>query len=760
MRKAFAFSFLVLGITSLIAQVVLIRELMIVFYGNEFFIGWALFAWLFWVGVGSIVAGRLLAEPRRVVRALIECHALSALLLPAAIVLVRCSRLVIGAMPGEVPNLLPSLGYAFAVLAPLCLVLGVQFVAGVKTWEAASDRGGLSRVVGESYVFETVGFVAGGIAFSFLLTVANEFLVAALLAWLNLMAGAAINVTRARRSAVLRLILIAVSAITAVVFFLSPRINLRTSRFRFRGQDLVESRNSIYGNLAVTRLGSQYNFYENGLLLSADREEMAAEYLAHFPMLYHPDPKSVLLIGGGFSGVLTEVLKHGPERVDYLELDPGLIGTVRKYIAPDLVRALDDPRVHTLFVDGRFYLKQLAAGAATNAYDVVIVNLPNPSTILINRFYSREFFREVRARLKPGGLLSTQLSFSPDYLSPELENLGASVYKTLAAEFPSVVILPEYTVFLIASPTARLTYDPKPLIERFEQRRIEAQFIVPKYIEYRLGTDRIEQVAKAFSANTSAGANLDQRPVACFYNLLYWMSSFHSQVARIAGRAGAATGAWLPWALAAILILSAAGPLTARARQTVRHALPALAMAVGSFSLMACEVAIILSFQVFYGYVYHKIALIIAGLMLGMAAGTWFGRRALDRARPALLGVVHLLIIGYALLYLLLSRLLAATAFPPSRALESVFLLLAAVIGGLVGFEFPVANKLYLQRWGEDHRRAGVIYGVDLLGSCAGALLVSMWILPILGVVQTLVALVLLNAVIVAVWARGRKGFP
>ena len=77
-----------------------------------------------------------------------------------------------------------------------------------------------------------------------------------------------------------------------------------------------------------------------------------------------------------------------------------------------------------------------------------------------------------------------------------------------------------------------------------------------------------------------------------------------------------------------------------------------------------------------------------------------------------------------------------------------------AVIGGLIGFEFPVANKLYLARCGFDERKTGVIYGVDLLGSCIGALLVSMGMLPVIGSLQTLGVVALLNGLVLLLVAK------
>ena len=93
----------------------------------------------------------------------------------------------------------------------------------------------------------------------------------------------------------------------------------------------------------------------------------------------------------------------------------------------------------------------------------------------------------------------------------------------------------------------------------------------------------------------------------------------------------------------------------------------------------------------------------------------------------------------YCLLFIFISRFLAATPVKYSVAIELVFLLLAAAIGALVGFEYPIANSLYLEQRNGDSRKAGVIYGVDLVGSCLGALFAGVWMLPALGITETMI---------------------
>ncbi len=743
MRKALAFSFVVLGISSVVAQVLSIRELLVVFTGNEFFIGWTLFAWLSWTALGALLAGRFRRGEGPAARPLVACHGFVALLLPAVLALIRRSPTMLGAVPGAVPDLLPAMGFSFAVLAPLCLVLGAQFVVGARAWRNAAGAAPAGSIQGRAYFCETAGFVAGGLLFSYCWIVLDEFRVAGALGCLNVMAGFAMCAGFRDRSWLVRLALLAALAAVAPALFRGEWMGRKTRAWRFPGQVLVESRNSIYGNLAVTAVDRQLNFYENGLLLGAEDEQMASELLVHFPMLAHPDPQRVLLVGNGFNGALGEILRHGPARVDYVELDPQLIDLAKKYAAPVRREALNDPRVNIVFADGRFFLRRQAADGPAAAYDVVIVNLPNPGTALINRFYTREFFRDVRRHLAPGGILAVRLAFSPDYLGPELGNLGASIYRTLRAEFATVAILPEYEIIYLAT-AAKV---PPPVaadwIARYAARGLQTDFVIPPAIEQRLATDRIGQVQAAFDANAGAQINRDDRPIACQYDFVYWLRSFHPRAAAFAGRLG---GMRWPWGAAAAAVVAIGMALATRGRSARR--VGAWAMGIGSFTLMACELVLFLAFQAFCGYLYYKIALILAALMLGMAAGTALGTRRIERARPRTLAGIHALIAAFAAGFALFLRFLAGAAGGPDAGIEWSFLALAAVIGGLVGCEFPAANRIYLAGEAENGRRGGIIYGVDLVGSCLAALLIALWALPVLGTGGTLAILAALNAAV------------
>ncbi|MDD2239471.1 MAG: hypothetical protein PHO14_10495 [Kiritimatiellae bacterium] len=755
MQKGLIGSFLVLGITSLVAQVLAVRELLVIFYGNEFFMGWTLFAWLFWVAVGALLAGRITRRCSPCGLSLAGCHAWAALALPLVLMSIRAARSWVTPVAGAMPDLLPAMGFSFMVLAPLCGGLGAQFVIGVHAWQNREPTAATGAVPGWAYGLETAGFVVGGLLFNFMGVLQDEFLVAGWLGTINGVAGLAGvfawggRSPRSRRMRLgLRCGLLGVTAASLALAILGSRLGHMTGAWRYPGQELIESRHSIHGNLAVTSIGSQLNFHSNGLLLGAEDEPLSSETLVHYPMLWHPQPQRVLLMGNGFNGALGEILKHAPRRVDYVELDPVLIQLVRQYAAPVRRAALEDSRVHVTFTDGRFYFHHAPEGAAAGVYDVVMINLPSPSTILLNRYYTQEFYRDVRRRLAPHGVLAVRLAFSPDYLGPELETLGASVYRTLRDVFASVRLLPGYDVLFLATAAEAPPPTAADLAGRYEARGLDTDFVFPPAIVERLETDRIGYVQDAFDANTLAQINRDGQPVACHYNLVVWLRSFHPWAAAVAERVG---GLGWPWGAGVVLLAGLGMSVSMRGRAVWRAGV--WAKGIGSFTLMGCELVLLMAFQSLCGYLHYQLALMLAALMLGMALGTGMASRRIVRAGIGTLGTVHAGLAAYAVGLVVVLRWLESAAPGPSLGLELLFLLLAAGVGVLAGYEFPVATRIHLAGDASSAHQSGTIYVVDLVGSCLSALGVGLWALPIIGTGATLGLLAGLN-VIVAVLCR------
>lgn len=145
--------------------------------------------------------------------------------------------------------------------------------------------------------------------------------------------------------------------------------------------------------------------------------------VAHIPMLHYPDAKDVLVVGLGTGTTASRFLSYPVRRLDIVDIEPKLFGFVRAHFPSAW---MDDPRVQLLPEDGRNVLRHGA-----QLYDLVSVEIGQPDRPGVGALYTREFYREAAARLRPDGLMT---QFVPlRYLRP---GDFASVLQTFLAEFP------------------------------------------------------------------------------------------------------------------------------------------------------------------------------------------------------------------------------------------------------------------------------------------------------------------------------------
>jgi spermidine synthase len=725
--NALSIALATVGFTSTVGQLVLLRELIAVFYGNELVLGLILALWLAWVAVGAWGLAR--RSKRMGSGAVAAGLAAAAVLLPAQVALIRGGRTLLGVTPGRLVAFGPMVLTILLALGPLCLLLGWQFTLGARllTQRGESPAAPLGTGVGAAYVAESAGALLGGALFSFLLVRwLDPFQTALVVGALNL----AVVASLAGR----RRWLPALGAVALAAGFLPLGGWLHRTTLGWQYAGLRFARDSIYGRIAVTGSGEQRVFYENGLLFF-ETQGVAAEEVAHLPLLAHPEPRRVLLIGGGVSGTLAETLRHpSVEAAHYVELDPLVVAAARAELPPPQAAALDDPRVTLAHVDGRVYVRQRRRD---RPFDVIVLDLPEPATGQLNRFYTQEFFAEVRAILGPGGVFALGLPWQENYPGPALQRLGASVYRTLASEFPHIALLPGERLFMLAS-DAPLTPDPETWSARLADRGIEARWVVPSYLDYLLTTDRVAQARDLLEAPIGARLNRDLAPISYFYDLTVWLSRFYSGLSQFAARVSPLSVGWLavPLAVAALLLR--------------RWAVPA---AIGLIGLaeMTLEVAVLFAFQVVHGYVYGQVGLIVTAFMAGLALGGSVANRWRWPAGQG--GVVRLRLTNAlphrspraALAWIQVGVVLFALGFPPVVALRPpawVFPLLALMAGGLTGLAFPTAVACVE---GEAGRVAGLLYGADLVGGCLGAALASALLVPILGIPHTCLAVALVG---------------
>jgi SAM-dependent methyltransferase len=119
---------------------------------------------------------------------------------------------------------------------------------------------------------------------------------------------------------------------------------------------------------------------------------------AHVPMLLHPRPRRVLVVGAGTGQTASRFLMHDVERLDCVDIEPAVFDMVRDYFDSAW---MDDERVRLIREDGRNYLAH-----TRERYDVISIEVGQISRPGVPLFYTAEFYQRARQRLRPGGFLS------------------------------------------------------------------------------------------------------------------------------------------------------------------------------------------------------------------------------------------------------------------------------------------------------------------------------------------------------------------
>jgi spermidine synthase len=716
----------------MIGQIIILREFIVVFYGNELSLGVILATWLFWVAFGSAVLGRITDRLGSKQKLLSYSQILLSFILPLNILLIRNIKSFMGISPGEIVGLAPIFMSSFLSLFLACSLLGFTFTLISKL---AAERSVMpSKAITLIYLLEGLGASIGGLLYSFFLVKSFSPVQNALIA------GSFSMATSALFSKNLFHLIYLVIILTPFIFNWPGFVDTLSRRIQYAPFKMIESSDSIYGNITVTKTGKEFSFYENGVLLFTSGDLATSEESVHYAMLEHPAPKKILLIGGGVGGSAEQILKHHVEKIDYVEFDPLIVSLAGKYLPP-----LKDERVNIIHGDGRFFVKQLSLN---NTYDIIILDLPDPHTAMMNRFYSLEFFREIKKILAQGGVFSFSLSSSENYINPENALYLGCIYHTLEKVFSEIKIFPgNNVIFLAADKKNALTYDTNILIKRLRDRKLNLKFVREYYMPFKLNPLRIKYVESVIKESGAKKINLDFRPIGYFYNMLLWLTLFKSGKGFLAY-----LGIINIYFFIGLNVLLFAAFLLAKKISKASFKMPVV-LSVGTTGLseIAFQLVVILAFQSIYGYLYYKIGFILTFFMIGLVAGSAVINRQLERIRDerSLYIKTQMVICIYPLILPLMLGLASKTS-AANQSFEMIFAFLPMIAGFLGGFQFPLANKICLKTAKNAGRTTGLLYGVDLFGACIGGLLIGLFFIPVLGIIQTCVLLSVINVLALA----------
>ncbi len=487
-----------LGFLALSFQIFLLREFSVHFYGNEITFGFILAAWLLWGGVGSITASKIKFSQAR----LIHAYYLVIILLPVCLVILRFSRFLLNILPGEIIGIIPMLASSLILSLCVSFPLGVLFV-----FNTHFLKGNLYQV----YLMESFGSASAGLlVYLFLIPFFSNWQGAALIGGIvALMSYFTIGGKSQKLFPLAILILLLVFCL-----FDTPSQKIYWKPFQ-----LIQSKDTPYGKLQVLQTEEQVSLYNNNLHDFSYPNLASSEESVHFALLQKPDAGNVLLIGGGAAGSLRQILKYPRTEVDYVELDPEIIRISFRFLPESEQEILRNKRIYIFYQDGRAFLVK-----TRNTYDMIILNLPEPATAQINRFYTKEFFLASKEKLTEEGVFSFRVPSAENYISPELQDFLSSLYHTLKQAFPYVEIVPGDTNIFLAS-AHPLNIEFETLNQKIEKLNLQNTYVSPQLLFSRLNPLRVEMLRDKVTTGKKA-VNLDLSPISYFYNSVLWSTQF------------------------------------------------------------------------------------------------------------------------------------------------------------------------------------------------------------------------------------------
>jgi len=668
------------GFLSVLTQNILIREIYMVFFGNELTYGLVVSAWLFGVGLGAFL-GRKINEDRFYLSFLAL-----AIILPISIFLIRFLPSILGYNPGEIVGLPLLFFETFILLLPVYLTFGIIFALGLKKFSYQSERGimGITR----PYIVDSIGDLLGGIAFSYLFVtffspIRNLFLISTF-------------------SLIPVVILKGKRFIPLVVFFLLlfflpiPGRLMKIGYTKlYKGFNIQESRETRYGRYMEIERSEKYSLLFNGVLTATFPEKAVSEKI-HIPFLLSLEKEvNILYLGFPDPGVIKELLCY--QSCTVVNPDP----FAKQFLKENLDKKLFK-KVNFVRSDPRMFARR-----SDKKFDAIFLEVGDPLSLSSNRFYSLEFARILSRILSKEGFLSFSIYSGEDYLNKTVLDYNSLLYWTFKEEFKNYLIIPGYHL--------RFVFSHEPF--KFDERRIKEeldslnlQYLDIYTIKSYLPEYRIQKIKEQINTNF-VGFNLDTTPKAFLLALSIWLEK-HSNLSGFLK-----TTTKLPGYILLVFLLL---PLIFRKTGFKVGLIGAMGMGVG------CEC--ILSLQIIYGNVYHLVGLITGLFMFGVGCGTFL----IEKLTPQRKLKLPFLFLGglFFILFLVIQI--------RSPSLWTLILIPSLnFIGGIVvGWTYPIAS-LIIKGEREVENAAPAVYAYDLVGGGIGALLFSLFFIPVFGIIPT-----------------------
>ena len=351
------------------------------------------------------------------------------------------------------------------LMLPMAICFGAAFPLGVAL--AVREDSAISRDVAHVYTANTAGAIVGALAGGFLLVpwlgLQGTVKAAAGIAIAGALLVALAHAGRRPRPAA-AIVAVAVAAGAALVqtppwdreilssgaYKYAPYLDGPHREALFRAGKLLYYREGAAATVSVREVTGARSLAIDGKVDASNAGDMLTQrLLAHLPLLMHPAPRHVAIVGLGSGVTLGSALRHPIERADVLEISPEVVEASR-FFERENHNALSDRRTRLIVGDGRTHL-----ALTRQQYDVIISEPSNPWMAGVAALFTREFFDAARSRLRSGGVLC-QWAHTYDISDEDLRSIVATF----------ISVFPHATLWLAGEGDVLLVGSEEPLEPR------------------------------------------------------------------------------------------------------------------------------------------------------------------------------------------------------------------------------------------------------------------------------------------------------
>jgi spermidine synthase len=681
------------GISSVVTQLLTIREFLTQFQGNEIVIALILFNWLVLSGLGTRLAQVFAKRYRKPTANALAW--LSLALSVGAIIQILTIRQVRDLVftHGSSVGFYPTLLFSFISIAPYCLLLGFVLPYSLFVLRSGAPDYPAARI----YITDNIGDIGGGALFSFVLVFWTSPMTALFLAHLPLLVSIFFLIVPMPRNKAAALTAVSLSALILAAGIGYEKKSLAPAEGR-----LAYYQETRYGRIEIHQDQEQFTLFEDGVPLFSSQNMSIAEETIHYPLSQLDTIENVLLISAE-SGIMAELKKHSIHSIDYVELDPAVAAVQFQF---NMIQNIE--RLDIIHQDGRAFLSR-----TKKVYEAIIVNLPEPKTFQVNRFFTDGFFKLAKSRLSETGVLSFSMQGFDNFLAESQRQKLSSLYNTAAIHFGNILLLPGQKVYFLCSDSQLNTDIPRLLDEKGISTAHIGDFFYGD-----LSPERIDRLNTLMDPATPR--NFDNSPYLMRLMFSQWFAKFQTSPVAF---------------FAVIAILSLIYLIRVSTEEYVLFSTGCLTM--------GGEILVIFAFQIYFGYIYLQIGIIVTVFLAGLLPGAWLGNRMRRRGRQVLALTDLFLIASLALFILAITNL-------ADRLPVAFYLAFGFVVSLICGFQFPVVLTLK----GSNNTAATSAFSADLIGAACGTLLTSVVLIPYVGIhwaAAGLIGIKLVSLILIAI---------